>query len=103
MASTTPRPAAVNTTTVRAAKPAATMTEPLHPFWKIARALGSIQMALTFGSIFTLSMIIGTCLESWYSDKIAQELIYHTWWFTGLLGLLALCIFFAAMKKWPWK
>jgi hypothetical protein len=103
MASTTPRQATANTTTVRAAKPAATKTEPLHPFWKVARALGSIQMALTFGSIFTLSMIIGTCLESWYSDKIAQELIYHTWWFTGLLGLLAVCIFFAAMKKWPWK
>lgn len=70
---------------------------------KLARTLGSIQLALIAGSIFITSLIIGTCLESWYSDKIAQELVYHTWWFTALLGLLALCIFFAAMKKWPWK
>ncbi|MBL8824255.1 MAG: cytochrome c biogenesis protein ResB [Planctomycetia bacterium] len=73
------------------------------PFWKMARTLGSLHLALTAGSVFTIAMIIGTCLESWYSDKIAQELVYYSWWFTALLGVLALCIFFAAMKKWPWK
>lgn len=75
----------------------------VHPFMKVARALGSIQLALSAGFIFLIAMIIGTCLESWYSDSIAQELIYYSWWFLLLLSLLATCIFFAAVKKWPWK
>ncbi len=72
-------------------------------FMTIARQLGSIQLALTAGTVFTIAMIVGTCLESWYSATIAQELIYYSWWFISLLTLLALCIFFAAVKKWPWK
>jgi hypothetical protein len=80
-----------------------TATSTVHPFMRVARVLGSIQLALAAGSIFTLALIIGTCLESWYSDVIAQELVYYSWWFLLLLGLLATCIFFAAVKKWPWK
>jgi hypothetical protein len=72
-------------------------------FWKTARFLGSLQFAISTGVIFTLAMIVGTCLESWYSAKIAQQLVYYSWWFTALLGLLACAIFFAAIKKWPWK
>ena len=30
-------------------------------------------------------------------------MVYKTWWFILLLGLLAVNIFFAAAKKWPWK
>jgi hypothetical protein len=73
------------------------------PVWSVVRFLGSLQFAIVTGSIFTIGMIFGTCLESWYSGKIAQELVYHAWWFTLLLGMLACSIFFAAVKKWPWK
>lgn len=75
----------------------------VHPARRIANVLGSLQLALSAGAIFTVSMIIGTMLESWYSASIAQELIYNSWWFILLLGLLGTCIFFAAVKKWPWK
>jgi hypothetical protein len=74
-----------------------------HWFIVMSQYLGSIKLALGAGTIFTIAMIVGTCLESWYSASIAQELIYYSWWFIGLLTLLAICIFFAAMKKWPWK
>ena len=30
-------------------------------------------------------------------------MVYHSWWFTVVLALLAINIFFAAAKKWPWK
>src|SRR5262245_9958088 len=107
MASTTPREATdVKTapaSTLKSHSKTAPQPAAINPWMQAAKFLGSIQMALSLGTIFTVAMIIGTCLESWYSDKIAQELIYHTWWFTGLLGLLAVCIFCAAMKKWPWK
>lgn len=78
-------------------------TNQVHPFLQVAKVLGSIQLALSAGFIFTLAMVAGTCLESWYSAAIAQELIYNAWWFLLLLGILATCIFFAAVKKWPWK
>ncbi|MFT3882002.1 MAG: hypothetical protein QM703_20395 [Gemmatales bacterium] len=107
MASTSPREAtdvkAAPASTIKTVSKTAPKSAPVNPWMQAAKFLGSIQMALILGTVFTLAMIIGTCLESWYSDKIGQELIYHTWWFTGLLGLLAVCIFCAAMKKWPWK
>lgn len=107
MASTTPRQA---TDVAHSATPlharvtqTATTPVPVHPFRALARTLGSLQLALGAGFVFTVSMIVGTCLESWYSASIAQELIYYSWWFITLLGLLGCCIFFAAVKKWPWK
>src|SRR5262249_24408110 len=45
----------------------------------------------------------GTVVESRYSGKLAQELVYRTWWFKVLLFVLGTNIFFAAGKKWPWK
>ncbi len=65
--------------------------------------LGSLQMAVISLTLFMVVMALGTMLESWYSAKLAQEMVYHAWWFTGLLLLLAVNIFFAAAKKWPWK
>ena len=69
----------------------------------VARRLGSLQVAVFSLSIFAVVLIIGTVIESWYDGKVAQQLVYRTWWFSGLLGLLGVNIFFAAAKKWPWK
>ena len=62
-----------------------------------------LQAAVTLLFIFSVVLAIGTMLESWYSAKVSQELVYRAWWFTLLLGLLWVNIFFAAAKKWPWK
>jgi hypothetical protein len=70
---------------------------------RIARSLGSLQMAVVLLTLFAAVLAIGTMVESWYSDKLAKELVYKTWWFTTLLALLGVTIFFAAVKKWPWK
>src|SRR6476661_2504624 len=106
MASTAPRDVKSPVASKHVPKPATT-TRPQQEiapwFWKTARTLGSLQLAICTGVVFTFAMIIGTCLESWYSSKIAQQLVYYSWWFTALLGLLACSIFFAAIKKWPWK
>ena len=69
----------------------------------VVKWLGSLQIAVVLLSASGLILALGTMLESWYSAKLAQELIYRAWWFAGLLGLLAVNIFFAAAKKWPWK
>lgn len=69
----------------------------------VSKTLGSLQAAIALGFTFIIVLAVGTMIESWYSARIAQELVYRTWWFTGLLILLGLNIFFAAAKKWPWK
>jgi len=70
---------------------------------QVMQALGSLQLAVILLSVFVLVLIVGTMLESWYSAELAQELVYHAWWFSLLLFLLGVNIFFAAVKKWPWK
>jgi hypothetical protein len=70
---------------------------------KLSRWLGSLQVAVVSLSLFALVLAIGTCVESWYSDKLAKDLVYRAWWFNLLLFVLGLNIFFAAVKKWPWK
>jgi hypothetical protein len=70
---------------------------------RLARWLGSLQIAVVLLSLFAAVLAVGTVVESWYSDKVAKDLVYRTWWFVLLLFLLGVNIFFAAAKKWPWK
>jgi hypothetical protein len=84
-------PAAV----VRPAAPARTA--------RLARALGSLRLAVCLLPVFAGVLFLGTLLESWHDRQVAAQLVYQTWWFAALLGLLGMNIFFAAAKKWPWK
>jgi hypothetical protein len=70
---------------------------------RTSRLLGSLQVAVVGLSLFAAVVLLGTLMEHWYSTKIAQDMVYRSWWFIGLLLLLAVNIFFAAAKKWPWK
>ena len=70
---------------------------------RMSRWLGSLQVAVFSLGLFAIVLAIGTMMESWYSEKIAKELVYRAWWFNLLLLLLGVNIFFAAAKKWPWK
>jgi hypothetical protein len=70
-------------------------------------------LAIVLLSLFTLCLALATFLESAYSTGIAQFLVYRSWWFSLLLGLLAANVLCAALKKmdrhrlarlrWPWK
>jgi hypothetical protein len=76
----------------------------LEQTWKrVSRPLGSLQMAVVLLASFVVVLAVGTVLESRYNGQIAQELVYRAWWFSLLLLLLGVNIFFAAAKKWPWK
>lgn len=70
---------------------------------RASRLLGSLQAAVVLLSLFTLAVFLGTLMEHWYTTKVAQELVYKSWWFVLLLAALAVNIFFAAAKKWPFK
>jgi hypothetical protein len=70
---------------------------------KLLRALGSLHLAVTLLSTAVVVLFLGSWLESKFDAKISQEFVYRTWWFTLLLLLFGINIFFAAVKKWPWK
>lgn len=70
---------------------------------RIAKILGSLQLAVVLLALFAFFVFVGTAMESKYSTKIAQELVYKAWWFRSLMFLLIVNIFFAAAKKWPFK
>lgn len=60
-------------------------------------------MAVILLPAFAAVLALGTLVESAYDTKVTQQLVYQSWWFVALLGLLGLNIFFAAVKKWPWQ
>lgn len=70
---------------------------------KMPKILGALQLAVFLLSSFTFVVFLGVLLEHFYSTSIAQTLVYKSWWFNFLLFMLGVNIFFAAVKKWPWK
>lgn len=96
---------------LRAARTAARVPHPTseRPFWMAeaavrgTRLLGSLQVAIVLLAWFAAVLALGTVVDSFYSPKVAQDLVYRTWWFKLLLLLLGVNIFAAAAKKWPWK
>jgi hypothetical protein len=65
--------------------------------------LASLPLALILLSLFAVCLAGATLLESRYGARIAQECVYRSWWFGLLLGLLAVNVLCAALKKYPWK
>jgi ResB-like family protein len=69
----------------------------------LMRWVGSLQVAVIVLPLFAFVLFLGTLLESWHDRRTAHLLIYRTWWFGLLLGLLGANVLFAALMKWPWK
>ncbi|VTS06471.1 cytochrome c biogenesis protein ResB [Tuwongella immobilis] len=105
--STSPAPAAASATSVTDAptpSPRSATRTPLERFAiRMARWVGSLHVAVIAMLILVAVLTIGTMVESYYTGKLAQELVYRTWWFNLLMGVLFLNILFAALKKIPWK
>jgi hypothetical protein len=99
----TPSPASVQAPRPRLIQSAPERPRLVRCFVAVIKTFGSLQAAIALGFTFIIVLAAGTIIESWYSARVAQELVYRTWWFTVLLILLGLNIFFAAVKKWPWK
>ena len=70
---------------------------------RIDKVLGSMKFALWVISIFTLIMIIATFVESLYSVEFAQRLIYKSYPFMILQGLMFLSILIATLNRLPFK
>jgi len=65
--------------------------------------LSSLKLAvLTLCSLAVL-LAIGTIYESLYSTKVAQALIYHSFWMSAVMVLLIVNLACAAVDRFPWK
>ncbi len=69
----------------------------------IFKFFASLKLAVF--SILSLAAVLATAtmLESNYGMRASHVMIYGTWWFAGLLLLLATNVFCAAMSRFPWK
>ncbi len=70
---------------------------------RLARTAGSLTLALILLPTLALALSLGILVESRHDQQTAHQLVYGSWWFLLLLGLLFVNILFAAVKKWPWK
>lgn len=65
--------------------------------------LGSLKIAVPL--LLTLAAVLawGTIYETRFGTAAVQRFIYHSVWFQGLLGFLALNLALAALSRRPWK
>ena len=70
---------------------------------KIERFIGSLKFAVIVISLFTVGMIIGTFLESYYGTDFANRVVYKTPAFIFVQFGMLLSIIFAATLRLPPK
>lgn len=70
---------------------------------RLFKFFSSIQLAVI--SILLLSFVLGfaTVVGSYYGMRGSQIVVYQRWWFGGVLFLLGLNVFCAALSRFPWK
>jgi hypothetical protein len=71
-----------------------------HP---LLRFFGSLKLAVVVLLLLAVAMAAGTFLESRDNSRVAAQIVYRSWWFNGLLALLAVNVAAAALTRWPWK
>ena len=69
----------------------------------VERFIGSLKFAVIVISLFTLSMIIGTFLESYYGTDFANRAVYKTPFFMLVQFGILMSIIFAAILRLPPK
>lgn len=70
---------------------------------KIIWFWGSYWVAIGLMLILGVILAVGTFYESTISTEAAQQMIYKTRWFVGLLSLLFINILFSTLKRWPFE
>lgn len=70
---------------------------------RFLRFFGSLKLAVVVLLLLACAMAAGTFLESHDNAREAARIVYRSWWFNGLLALLAVNVAAAALTRWPWK
>src|SRR5437667_1903101 len=70
---------------------------------RVVKFFGSLKLAVFLLATLAIVLAGGTFYESSNSSKAALLNVYRTWWFNGLLALLAVNLTASALTRWPWK
>lgn len=70
---------------------------------KVERTIGGLKFAVVIILLFSVSMIIGTFLESYYGTDFANRTVYKTWAFMLIQFGMLMSIIFAAFLRLPPK
>jgi hypothetical protein len=65
--------------------------------------LSSLELAVFVLVALSVSLAVGTFLESYFDIRTARYWVYESFWFTSLLFLLAVNLFAVMVSRWPWK
>ena len=65
--------------------------------------LGSIRLAVPVLTIISGILVWGTWIESTASGKVARAVVYGSWWFIALMGLVCVILVAAVITRYPWK
>lgn len=69
----------------------------------VFKFLSSVRLAVPLMIVIIVTVAAGTIFESLYNAAYANLAVYGTTWFFGLMVVLWLNIFCAALSRWPWK
>jgi hypothetical protein len=72
-------------------------------FTKLEKYIGSLKFAIILISLFTIAMIVGTFLESYYGTEFANRTVYKTIPFMLVQFMMGLSILYAAYLRLPPK
>ena len=70
---------------------------------KIEKVLSSMKFAVIIITIFSISLVYGTFMESYHGREFANRLVYKSFWFMGIQGLMFLSILLATLVRLPAK
>lgn len=76
---------------------------PRSLFDRLFDGFASLRLAVVVMSTLGLTCLSATIYESKHGTAAVQRDVYQTPWFAGILTFLALNIFCAMMKRYPWK
>lgn len=69
----------------------------------IYKTFVSVKLAVFTLSALAVLTALGTVVESRYDQEMANKLIYHSFWMTGVIGLLSVNLLMVLIDRWPWK
>jgi len=72
-------------------------------WWRAAKFIGSIKLAVPVLVLATAGMIVGTYLESKYGPAVAGRLVYDSTWFAAAMAIMCVSLIFAMFVRIPWR
>lgn len=70
---------------------------------RAAGAIGSVGFGTASLLVLVELMCFGTCVEFMLGGAAARSLVYGSWWFIGLIGVICLSLLASIGTRFPWK